>query len=838
MDRRLPLRTLIAFLVLVLAAASGCIRPAQVPARGPSPGAAARPGGPGGPRGRESEGPRKYAEVVPDSAVTDSGMVHVHRVGETVLFEIPNDVLDREILLVTRTAGVPTGMGYGGLKLNTQTLRWEKRNGKDEVLLRVVGHVNVADDSLPIFRAVRNANFEPILMSFDVEAYNEDSTSVVIDATPLFAKDVPMLGLRQSFRDQYRIRSLDESRSSIEWVRSFPRNVEVRQILTYSAQRPPSNATTGTVTVEMNQSMILLPETPMQPRLWDERVGFFRVDQVDYGRSDQTVVTRRYITRWRLEPRDTAAFRRGELVEPVKPIVYYIDPATPEKWRPYLKAGIEDWNEAFEAAGFRNAIEGRMPPSPEEDPEFSPEDIRYSVIRWFPSEVQNAFGPHVHDPRSGEILESDIGWYHNVARLLRNWYLIQTAAANPQARNAFFDDSVMGKLIQFVATHEVGHTLGLPHNMKASAAFPVDSLRAPGFVCREGVAPSVMDYARYNYVAQPEDEGACFDPRIGAYDRYAIAWGYRPILEAASADAEKPTLDAWIREHEDNPVYYFGDPSAVDPTSLTEAIGSDAMEASELGIANLKRILPNLYAWTRRDGDDFTELRDLYDNLIGQWNRYMGHVLTNVGGVTRTRKAFGQEGPVYEIVPEATQRRALAFLARQAFEPPEWLIEPEILEKLESPRTVERMRGLQAGVLNRTLDPGRMQRLIEAEARLGADAYGLGELLTDVREAVWGELAGARPIGVYRRNLQRAHLERLEFLMTNELTALPVFFRFGDFFTPVDISQSDIRAYVRGDLEALRREVERAIPRARDRATRLHLEDALVRIERTLDPNG
>jgi len=356
-------------------------------------------------------------------------------------------------------------------------------------------------------------------------------------------------------------------------------------------------------------------------------------------------------------------------------------------------------------------------------------------------------------------------------------------------------------------------------------------------VCREGVAPSIMDYARFNYVAQPEDEGACFDPRIGRYDRYAISWGYRPILDVTSSDEEKKTLDGWILAHEDDPRYRFGDASGVDPTSLTEAIGSDAMEASRLGIENLKRILPHLYEWTRRDGDDFSELRDLYNNLIGQWNRYMGHVLANIGGVTRTRKAYGEEGPIYDIVHEADQRRAVAFLGRQAFEAPTWMIDAQVLGVLENPRMVDRIRGLQVSVLNRTLDPSRMQRLIEAEATLGDDAYQLGELLDDVREEVWSELDSRSTIGVYRRNLQRAYVERMEFLMTKELSVPRAFFGFGG-FTAVDISQSDIRAFVRGDLRTLRRDVQRAIGRAPDRTTRLHLEDILVRIERILDPNG
>jgi hypothetical protein len=741
--------------------------------------------------------------------------------------------------MVTRIAKTATNIGFGGGKQNTQVLRWEKKD--KQVLLRVVSHQIYAADSLPIHEAVVNSNFEPILYSFPIKAFKKDSiaNNTVIDVTELFNKDVKALGFPESRRKSYKISRLDEKRSYIDTIRSYPLNVEARHIKTYNAGAPPSNSSTGSISLMMSNSMILLPKEPMKRRYFDQRVGWFARGQVDYGQDAQKSKTLTYLDRWRLEVKDEdkAKFERGELVEPKKQIVYYIDRATPKKWRPYIKQGIEDWQVAFEAAGFKNAIIAKDPPSVEEDPDWSPEDVRYSVVRYLASPIPNANGPHVSDPRSGEILESDINWYHNVMTLLRNWFFIQTAAINPDARGVEFKDEVMGRLIRFVSSHEVGHTLGLPHNMGSSVAYPVENLRDPEFTKKYGTAPSIMDYARFNYVAQPGDGDVALMPNIGIYDKYAIKWGYRPILNESAKD-EKETLDAWILEHAGDPMYRFGKQQSgvIDPSSQTEDLGDDAVLASQYGIANLKRIVPNLFEWTKEDGKDYEDLETLYGQVLSQYNRYMGHVSNNIGGVYEYYKTYDQDGAVYTHVPKEKQENAMKFIQDELFTTPEWLIDQEIFNRIEFDGNIERIRGYQVRTLNNILDFGRMARLLENEEVNGSKAYGLLDMMTDLREGLFNEVRNGKTINRYRRNLQRAYIERLEMLMTEEQSAIPAAYRRYVSRSNIDVSQSDIRPVVRGELETLQGQVKRASNRTGDKMTKYHLKDLAERIDLILNP--
>lgn len=779
---------------------------------------------------------KPFSEVIKPSAAVDEGVITIYEQEGDYYFEIPNELLGREFLMVSRVAGVPpgySGFNSAGSKSAEQVISFTRQ--KNKILMRLKSYEAIADEELPIYQSVRANNFEPVIAIFDIEALSKDSSGVVVDVTDLFSTDVEAIsGLPQYLRKSYQVRRLDSNRSFIKSMKSFPLNLEVRQVMTWIAANPPSDNNAQTLSLEVNQSMVLLPEEPMRKRYADHRVGWFTVRQIDYGSDAPKADQKEYIRRWRLEPKDPEAYARGELVEPVKPIVYYLDPATPEKYRSYIIQGIEDWNIAFEEAGFKNAVIAKEPPSPEEDPDWSPEDIRYSTVRWVASTVRNAVGPSVTDPRSGEIIESDIVWYHNHMRSYRNRLMIETGAANPAARKLQLDEELIGETMRRVISHEVGHALGLPHNMQSSSAYPVDSLRSGSFTQKYGIATTIMEYARQNYIAQPGDENIRFIRMIGPYDKYSINWGYRVIPGAETPEDEKPILDQWIKEKEGDPVYRFASSTGYDPSAQTEDLGDDPVKASTYGLMNLKRVVPNLIEWTSTPGEDYSELEEIYNELVFQWRRYAGHVTTVIGGVYQRRKATDQEGPQYIPVAVEDQKRAMNFLNEHVFTTPEWLLDEEILFRIEHTGALERVKGLQANLLGQVLNPGVMTRLAEQNELNPSDSYDVYQMLEDLRKGIWSELYASRPtnIDAFRRNLQREYLSLINTYFTEDTFG-------GGFRGPsIDIKDSDIRPALRYELTELKKMVNNRISWRTDKATQNHLKDIIERIDHILDNEG
>ncbi|MBT27369.1 MAG: zinc-dependent metalloprotease [Flavobacteriaceae bacterium] len=787
---------------------------------------------------KDTKKEKTYSDIITDKAVTDNGLFDVHKIDDKYYYEINDSLLGRDMLMVTRIVKMATELPLSRHKMSEQVLKWEKFD--NNILLKQASYSKFANDSLPISIAVSNSNFEPIIASFKISVKNKDKNSYVIDVTSLYKNDVKMFGFPQSTRKTYKISSLDSKLSFIESIRSFPLNIETKHIKTYKS----SDSRNGQISMVLNNSMVLLPKEPMRRRYFDERVGWFTSSQTDYGIDNQEAETVRYLDRWRLEVKDEdiEKYKNGELVEPKKPIVYYLDPATPKKWRKYLKDGIEDWNVAFEAAGFKNAVIVKYPPTKEEDPDWSPEDVRYSTVRYLASPSLNANGPHVSDPRSGEIIESDINWYHNVMKLLRNWYFVQTAAVNPEARGVEFKNEVMGELIRFVSSHEFGHTIGLPHNMGSSSAYPVDSLRSATFTKKYGTAPSIMDYARFNYVAQPGDEGVALmpsdwdTPNVGVYDIYSVKWGYKPILDV-SEEEEKSVLRSWIREKENDLTYRFGPSGAIDPSAQTEDLGDNAVKASEYGIANLKRIIPNLIEWTTEDGETYDELEYMYNQVLGQFRRYMGHVANNIGGVYQYYKTADQDGAVYTHVSKEHQKACVNFLNNHLFNTPYWMIEKDILNKIEFAGMTNRIRTVQSSYLNNILDFGKMARMIENEALNGNNAYTIENFMNDVKNGIWSELRNGKKIDVYRRNLQRTYIQRLGYIMANEQPRRQGSF-WANYTTPVNVAVSDIRSSTLGTLLNLRKELSKSVKKYSDQNTKNHLNYCIGLINNALNPKS
>jgi len=811
------------------------------------------PGTPPGPR----TGPKPYKEIITDKAITQKGLFTVHQVDDKFYFEIPDNILHREIMAVTRFVRVPSSRGtYGGEITNEQTVAFERGPNKN-VFMRVITLINVADSGNAITEAVNNSNLNVIAAAYPIAAYSKDSTSVVIDVTDYFKGDNQVVSISPNQKRSLNLTSLAADRSYISYISTFPTNTEIRTVKTFNSSPPsggapspfpsaslPAAAAAGAVTIELNTSMILLPRIPMASRYADRRVGFFTEKYTTYSDAQQKVDDRTFAVRWRMEPKDedVEKWKRGELVEPKKPIIYYIDPATPARWRPYLIAGINDWQGAFETAGFKNAIMGKEWPANE--PTMSMEDSRFSVIRYFASDVENAYGPNVHDPRSGEILESHIGWYHNVMSLVHDWYMVQASAVDPNARKMKFEDSLMGELIRFVSSHEVGHTIGLRHNMGSSSKTPVEKLRDKAWVEANGHTASIMDYARFNYVAQPQDNISPkgLFPRIGDYDRWAIRWGYGYIPGTTEEEQKKASNKLIVEALNKNPRNYFGtyeSGNRNDPRNQSEDLSDNAVKASEYGIKNLKYIINNLSDWTKGETDLNQDVSQMYGQLVGQYRRYMGHVASNVGGVYETFKTSAQAESVYEVTPKTVQRDAINFFHNQLFETPTWIMNKSILNRISNPGSTDAVSSAQEGTLASLVSADRLNRLQASTERFGAEkSYSALEMLNDLQNGIFSELRTKKATDHYRRSLQKSYVDKLNNILNPPAAFVINIFAGQGGASAASISRSDAPSIARFQLMLLKVQVAAAIPTTTDRMTKIHLVDLQEKIKDALDPKS
>lgn len=718
-------------------------------------------------------GLKPYAQVITPKAKSSFGFLTVHKVDNNYFFEIPDSMLNRDILIVNRISKAPTSrqksrVGYPGDILGSKVIRFENKDNK-RILVREYSYRERSENKDGMFQSVRNSNTQPIVANFGIETIKKDSLTknYVINVSVFLQKENPLFSFDADSKEYIGLLNMVGEGTYIDTLKAFPKNIEISTTVTYQSKKGMSNVgflETGSpripLTYELNSSMVLLPEVPMKARLFDPRVGYFTVGYTDFDSNPQGIEYKKLITRWRLEPKDEAAYLRGELVEPKKPIIIYIDPATPKKWVPYLIQGVNDWQVAFEKAGFKNAIYALEAPT--DDPSWSLEDARHSAIVYKPSDIPNASGPHINDPRTGEILETHINWYHNVMSLLRDWYMIQAGTIDEAARKMQLDDELMGQLIRFVSSHEVGHTLGLRHNFGSSHTVPVEKLRDKAWVEANGHTPSIMDYARFNYVAQPEDgiTRAGIFPRIGIYDKWSIEWGYRWLPQFQTPEDEVAFSNQSIIEKLKTDVRYtFGtesDPN--DPRNQSEDLGNDSMLASLYGIKNLKRIVPQILTWSYEPNKSYAGAGEIYSGVVSQFNRYLGHVTKNVAGIYSNSITVEQTDEIArEFVPANIQKRAIAFLNEQLFTTPEWLIDRQLMEKAKI-LPVNVICSLQSGVLARLINKNTLDKMSENEILNGKKAYTSAQMFNDLKKVIWSNLGQS---DIYKRNMQKAYVENL-----------------------------------------------------------------------------
>lgn len=718
-------------------------------------------------------GLKPYAQVITPKAKSSFGFLTVHKVDNNYFFEIPDSMLNRDILIVNRISKAPTSrqksrVGYPGDILGSKVIRFENKDNK-RILVREYSYRERSENKDGMFQSVRNSNTQPIVANFGIETIKKDSLTrnYVINVSVFLQKENPLFSFDADSKEYIGLLNMVGEGTYIDTLKAFPKNIEISTTVTYQSKKGMSNVgflETGSpripLTYELNSSMVLLPEEPMKARLFDPRVGYFTVGYTDFDSNPQGIEYKKLITRWRLEPKDEAAYLRGELVEPKKPIIIYIDPATPKKWVPYLIQGVNDWQVAFEKAGFKNAIYALEAPT--DDPSWSLEDARHSAIVYKPSDIPNASGPHINDPRTGEILETHINWYHNVMSLLRDWYMIQAGTIDEAARKMQLDDELMGQLIRFVSSHEVGHTLGLRHNFGSSHTVPVEKLRDKAWVEANGHTPSIMDYARFNYVAQPEDgiTRAGIFPRIGIYDKWSIEWGYRWLPQFQTPEDEVAFSNQSIIEKLKTDVRYtFGtesDPN--DPRNQSEDLGDDSMLASLYGIKNLKRIVPQILTWSYEPNKSYAGAGEIYSGVVSQFNRYLGHVTKNVAGIYSNSITVEQTDEIArEFVPANIQKRAIAFLNEQLFTTPEWLIDRQLMEKAKIV-PVNTICSLQSGVLARLINKNTLDKMSENEILNGKKAYTSAQMFNDLKKVIWSNLGQS---DIYKRNMQKAYVENL-----------------------------------------------------------------------------